>query len=164
MMNPMNQHSGSWVIVLSLIIAFLLTAMPLPEWAINWRPAWIAMVLIYWCMALPERIGIGIAWGLGILLDVQQGTVLGQNALGLAVVAYITLKSYQRIRVFPLAQQAMLVSCYVMIFQLVLLWIKSMMGIPPQNWTFWLPAISSAILWPWLFIILRDVRRKYRVA
>ena len=164
MMNPMNQYSGSWVIVLSLIIAFLLTAMPLPEWVIDWRPAWIVIVLIYWCMAIPERIGIGLAWGLGLLLDVQQGTVLGQNALGLAVVAYITLKSYQRIRVFPLAQQAMLISCYVMIFQLVLLWIKSMMGIPQQNWTFLLPAISSAILWPWLFIILRDVRRKYRVA
>jgi rod shape-determining protein MreD len=52
-----------WIIALSLVIALMLTALPLPEWAVNWRPAWVAMVLIYWCMALPERVGIGVRWG-----------------------------------------------------------------------------------------------------
>ena len=158
-----KRHNGGWVIILSLVIAFMLTAMPLPVWVVNWRPAWIAMVLIYWCMALPHRVGIGIGWILGILLDVQQGTVLGQHALGLAVIAYITLKSHQRIRVFPLAQQAILVCIYVLIFQLIILWIKGMLGIPPQHWTFWMSAFSSMLLWPWLFIILRDLRRNFRV-
>ncbi len=159
----MKKHHGGWVIITSFILAFMLTAMPLPEWALNWRPAWVAMVLIYWCMALPERVGIGIGWMLGLLLDVQQGTVLGQNAMGLVIIAYITLISYQRIRVFPLTQQALLVCCYVLLFQLVVLWIKGIMGLPPQHWTFWMPAFSSMLLWPWLFIILRDMRRKYRV-
>lgn len=158
-----KKHHGGWVIVISLIISLMLTAMPLPEWCNNWRPAWVAMVLIYWCMALPERVGIGISWILGLLLDVQQGTVLGQNALALAIIAYITIKSYQRLRVFPLYQQAIIVCFYIMIFQLVVLWIKGMMGIPPQTWTFWMPAVTSMFLWPWLFIILRDIRRKYRV-
>ena len=159
-----KRRNGGWVIILSLVIAFMLTAMPLPDWALNWRPAWIAMVLIYWCMALPHRVGIGIGWILGILLDVQQGTVLGQHALGLAVIAYITLKSHQRIRVFPLTQQAILVCIYVLIFQFIILLIKGMLGVPPQHWTFWMSAFSSMLLWPWLFIILRDIRRKYRVS
>ncbi len=115
------KHHGGWVIIASLILAFMLTAMPLPEWAVNWRPAWVAMFLIYWCMALPDRVGIGIGWLLGLLLDVQQGTVLGQNALGLAVIAYVTLRSHQRIRVFPLVQQAILVCCYVLLFKLLVL-------------------------------------------
>ncbi len=148
---------------MSLILAFMLTAMPLPEWAVNWRPAWVAMVLIYWNMALPDRVGIGIGWLLGLLLDVQQGTVLGQNALGLAVIAYITLRSHQRIRVFPLVQQAILVCSYVLLFKLLVLWIKGMMGLPPQHWTFWMPALTSMLLWPWLFIVLRDVRRRFHV-
>ena len=148
---------------MSLILAFMLTAMPLPEWAVNWRPAWVAMVLIYWSMALPDRVGIGIGWLLGLLLDVQQGTILGQNALGLAVIAYITLRSHQRIRVFPLVQQAILVCCYVLLFKLLVLWIKGMMGLPPQHWTFWMPAVTSMLLWPWLFIVLRDVRRRFHV-
>lgn len=160
---PQSIHSRSWIIALSLLVALMLTAMPLPEWAVNWRPAWVAMVLIYWCMALPDRVGIGISWTLGLLLDVQQGTVLGQNALGLAVIAFITLKSHQRLRVFPLVQQAILICCYILLFQVIVLWIKSMLGIPPMHWSYWMPAFSSMLLWPWIFIILRDVRRKFKV-
>ncbi|OGT71098.1 MAG: rod shape-determining protein MreD [Gammaproteobacteria bacterium RIFCSPLOWO2_02_FULL_56_15] len=160
---PQSAHSRSWIIALSLLVALMLTAMPLPEWAVNWRPAWVAMVLIYWCMALPDRVGIGISWTLGLLLDVQQGTVLGQNALGLAVIAFITLKSHQRLRVFPLVQQAFLVCGYILLFQIIVLWIKSMLGIPPMHWSYWMPAFSSMLLWPWIFIILRDVRRKFKV-
>jgi len=158
-----SRHNGSWVIVASVVFAFALTAMPLPEWSNNWRPSWVAMVLVYWCMALPDRMGIGISWSLGLLLDVQQGTVLGQNALGLAILAYITLQSYQRIRVYPLTQQAMLMCGYVMLFQFISLWIRNIIGLPPQHWTFWMPAVPSMLLWPWLFIILRDLRRKFRV-
>jgi len=158
-----EQHHAGGVIVLSFIVAFMLTAMPLPDWAISWRPAWVAMVLVYWCMALPDRVGIAIAWMLGLLLDVQQGTVLGQNALGLALVAYITLKSYQRVRVFPLPQQALVVCGYLLLLQFISLWIRGMMGVPPEHWTFWMPAFSSMLLWPWLFVILRDLRRKYHV-
>jgi rod shape-determining protein MreD len=158
-----NRHNGGWIITLSFVIALMLTAMPLPEWAVNSRPAWVAMVLIYWIMALPDRVGIGISWSLGLLLDVQQGTVLGQNAMALAIIAYITLKSHQRIRVFPLIQQAVLICVYIIIFQFIVLWIKGMMGLPPGHWTYWMPAFSSMLLWPWMFIILRDVRRKYHV-
>lgn len=154
---------GVWVIVLSLLVAFLLTAMPLPSWAVNWRPEWVALVLVYWCMALPGRIGVGVAWLLGLLLDVQQGTVLGQHALGLALVAYVTLMTYQRVRVFPLMQQALVVCGFLLLFEFVTLWIRGMMGMPPNHWAFWMPAFTSMLLWPWLFIILRDLRRKYHV-
>jgi len=158
-----NQHNGGWVIVMSFVIAIMLTIMPLPDWVVNWRPAWVAMVLIYWCMALPNRVGIGIGWMLGLLLDVQQGTVLGQHALGLAVIAYITSISYQRIRVFPLAQQAVIVCIYVLLFQFINIWVRGIMGISSQHWSIWLPAATSMLLWPWLFIILRDIRRKHHV-
>ncbi len=158
-----NQHNGGWIIVMSFVIAIMLTTMPLPDWVMNWRPSWVAMVLIYWCMALPDRVGIGTGWSLGLLLDVQQGTVLGQHALGLSVIAYITIISYQRFRVFPLAQQAVLVSIYLLLFQFFNMWIRGIMGIPFQHWSIWLPALTSMLLWPWLFIILRDVRRKYHV-
>ncbi|MBI2994166.1 MAG: rod shape-determining protein MreD [Gammaproteobacteria bacterium] len=158
-----RRHNGGWVIAMSFVIAFMLTAMPLPEWAVNWRPAWVAMVLIYWCMALPQRIGIGVAWLLGLVLDVQQGTLLGQNALGLALLAFITIQTYQRVRVFPLKQQAIVVCVCLLLAQFINLWIRGIMGVPPQHWTFWTPAFTSMLLWPWLFIILRDLRRKHHV-
>lgn len=162
-MNTTKQHGGR-IIILSFIIALMLTAMPLPDWAINWRPAWVAMVLIYWCMAIPHRVGIGIGWMLGILLDVLQGTLFGQNAIGLAVLAYFTIKSHQRIRMFPLTQQAILICLMVLVYQVITLWIRGIMGLPPESWTYWMPAFTSMVLWPWLFIILRDIRRRYHVS
>ena len=157
------EHNAGWIIALSFLVAFALTAVPLPDWAVNWRPAWVPLVLIYWCMALPNRLGIGTAWLLGLLLDVQQGTVLGQNALALALLAWITIMSYQRMRVFPLFQQAIVVCGYLLAMQFLALWIRGMMGVPPQHWTFWMPAFTGMLLWPWLFIVLRDMRRKYHV-
>jgi rod shape-determining protein MreD len=157
------EHNAGWAIILSFAVAFMLTAVPLPEWAASWRPAWVAMVLIYWCMALPERVGIGAAWCLGLLLDVQQGTLLGQHALGLALIAWLTVKSHQRVRVFPLTQQALVVCGYLLILQFLNLWIRGIMGVPPRHWTFWMPAFTGMLLWPWLFVILRDLRRKYHV-
>ena len=52
--------SGGWVITLSFLVAFLLVGIPLPGGLGHFRPDWVAMTLIYWCMALPQRIGIGV--------------------------------------------------------------------------------------------------------
>jgi rod shape-determining protein MreD len=158
-----RQHNGGAIIIASFIIAYMLTAMPLPEWALNWRPAWVTIVLIYWCLAIPNRVGIGIAWALGLLLDVQQGTVFGQHAIALTIIAFVIIKTHQRVRVFPLVQQALLVCVLLLLAQLFTLWIRAMMGFTPQHWTYWAPAFTSMIIWPWLFIILRDVRRKFHV-
>jgi rod shape-determining protein MreD len=78
-------------------------------------------------------------------------------------VAYITIKSHQRLRVFPLFQQALVVCGYILLFQFIVLWIKGMLGIPPRHWSYWMPAFSSMLLWPWIFIVLRDVRRKFKI-
>ena len=89
-----------WVIFLTFFISYLLAIVPFPEWAMDYRPEWVPMVLMYWVMALPYRVGIGSAWVAGIVLDVLEGSVLGLNALGLVVIAYITLNLHQRLRMF----------------------------------------------------------------
>jgi len=163
-MNGNNYHLGKIVIAGSFLVALLLTAMPLPEWAVNWRPAWVAMVLAYWCMALPHRVGIGIGWLLGILVDVMQGALLGQNAIGFAIIAYLVINSHQRMRMFPFLQQALLIGLMVSFSLLLSLWVRGIMGVPPHSWTYWMPVFTSMLLWPWLFIILRDLRRRYHVS
>jgi len=157
-------QEGNGIIAMSFIVALMLTALPLPDWAVNWRPAWVAIVLIYWCMAVPDRVGIFIAWFLGLLLDVQQGTVLGQNALGMILIAVLTINAHQRMRAYPLLQQAVLVCFYLLFYELIMLLVSGYLGTSTRNWTYWMPAITSMLLWPWLFIILRDVRRKYNIA
>ena len=159
-----KSKKGNGIIAMSFIIAIMLTALPLPDWAVNWRPDWVAVVLIYWCMAVPDRIGIFVAWFLGLLLDVQQGNILGQNALSMTLIAFLTINSYQRMRAYPLLQQAVLVCFYLLLYKLVMFLILVYLGLNKSDWTYWMPAITSMLLWPWLFIILRDVRRKHRIS
>ena len=160
---PLIRHNGGWVIAVSFIAALLLTTIPLPGWLSDWRPAWVAMMLIYWCLDLPERVGIGIAWVLGLMLDVHTGALLGQNALGLSVIAYLTLRLHKQIRIFPPLQQSVFICFYLLLFQFLALWIRGIIGVPPQHWAFWTPVLSSMLLWPIFVFLMRGVRRKYNV-
>ncbi len=159
----MDKPNRSWVIALSFVVAFMLTAAPLPDWALPWRPAWIAMVLVYWCMALPERVGVLSGWTIGLVLDVMHGSILGQHAFGLALVAYITVQYHQRVRVFPLTQQAVFVASVIFIYLAVMLWIYHVLGTVRYGPNYLLATLTTVLLWPWVFIILRDVRRRAKV-
>ncbi len=82
-----SSRNGGIVIILTLLMALILTILPLPDWAQMLRPQWYTLVLIYWVLALPLRVGVGIGWLVGIQVDVMTGTLLGQHALSLALIA-----------------------------------------------------------------------------
>lgn len=153
----------TFIIGVSLIVAMMLTILPLPEWAVWLRPQWVLLVVLYWCLALPERMSVGIAWFVGLLLDVLLGTLLGQHALALAVAAYFVVKFHPRIRLFPIWQKTLIIFFLSLIYLSLLYWVQGLMGILPKRWDFWMPALTSALLWPWVFIILRDLRRRFNV-
>lgn len=157
------RHHGGWAITISIVAALALTTIPSPAWAAPWRPAWVALVLIYWCMAVPGRVGVGVGWILGLVLDIHSGTLLGQHALGLSVVAYATHKLHQRVRVLPLLQQGLSVFGLILIYTALTLWINGVQGRPVEVMAYWTSPLMSMVLWPWVFIILRDVRRRYSV-
>jgi rod shape-determining protein MreD len=148
-----------WIVAASFLVAFMLTAMPLPDWAGHWRPAWVALVLIYWCLAVPEQVGMMVGWAMGVLLDVLGGGVLGGNALGLALVAFIAANYHQRIRIVPLGQQAIMIGALLWFYLALGFAARTMMGHSPGLLDTSLPIVTSVVLWPWLFIILRDLRR-----
>ena len=156
MRSPKRRMAGA--IVLSFGCAFILTTMPLPNWAIYWRPNWVAMILIYWCVALPETIGVITAWLLGLLVDVLVGTLLGQHAAGLALVAFVVIGLHRRMRQYPLFQQALLVGLLLLVYQLLIYWLRGIGG-SPSSLFYTTSALTSALLWPWLAIIMRDLKR-----
>ncbi|MCR8921585.1 rod shape-determining protein MreD [Dasania sp. GY-MA-18] len=161
MQQPAN---GIWVIVVSIVLALLLSIMPMPFWAQWGRPEWLAMVLIYWVIALPERVGIGIAWLSGLVLDIIEGTPLGQNAFALAVIAYVALVLYQRMRMYTPWQQAGVLFILIGVHQLIGHWVQTLIGVISPNLLFLLPALVSALLWPWLSALLRFCRRYFYVS
>ena len=156
-MNNANTRIG----LLTIIAAFMLAMMPLPDWAIAFRPDWVTLVLIYWTMALPASIGVTVAWLAGLMLDVSHSALLGQHALGLVLVIYIIHTQHQRLRVASLVQQALVIFFLLLLKQALVLWVSGIMGHAPDTWLYFMPSLTSALLWPWVYIILRDLRRKF---
>lgn len=159
--------NGLWVIPLTIVAAMILSVVSLPASVPSQvgylRPEWVALVLIYWVIALPHRVGIIIAWCVGLLMDVLLGDLLGQHAIAFMIIAYIGQNLYQRLRMFTVWQQSLIIFAIVGLNQLINFWIESIAGL--ANWSMWvlLPSVVSALLWPWIFLILRYLRRIFNV-
>ncbi len=147
----------------SFAVAILLSVMPGPGWAEPFRPDWVGLVLIYWCMAAPQRVGVGTGWLVGFVQDVLFGSLLGSHAIAKALIAFITLKLHLQLRMFPRWQQAAAVLVLLVLSQLLVLWIRGLTGHAPDTFIYWTPSIVGMLVWPWLFVILRDVRRRGNV-
>ena len=148
-------------VLLSLLAAFALTIVPLPDIIAPARPEWVLLVLIYWGMAFPRRVGILVGFLAGLFLDVLQHQLLGQNALTMATVMFIVLQIYPRMRVFPVWQQAVVVAFLVALTQLLHIWVQGAIGFPPGSSLYWSPILTSALLWPMVYHVLRDTRRRW---
>ena len=159
----LHKHHGGWVITGTFVLAALFTVFPLPDWLEAYRPEWVAMVVIYWVMALPDRVGLFTAWIAGFFMDVLEGSLLGLNALALALVAYLALSLYQRMRMFTAVQQSSTILILVGIHQLLSFWVLTANNQnTAPNLIFMISALSSAIIWPFIFIGLRYLRRTFR--
>ena len=154
---------GGLVVFVSLCVAMTLMILPLPDWARPFRPQWVTLILIYWVLALPHGIGVGVGFLVGIAVDVLTGTLLGQHALSFSVVAYATVKLHQRVRVFPLWQQSLVVLLFLVSEHLIALWVIGATHKQPPGLIYWIVPLLGAILWPWVFVLMRDVRRRFRV-
>ena len=154
---------SSLIIGLSFVAALILSVVPMPAPFDAGRPMWLAMVVAYWVMALPHRVGLLTAWVAGLATDVLFGELFGQNALVLVMVAWLVLLLYQRIRRFPLWQQSLVMLPVLGIAQMVSLWLSSLVGNRPPTLLYLLPALVSTVLWPWVFTVLRLLRRRFHV-
>jgi rod shape-determining protein MreD len=151
------------IITCSFLVAFALAVMPLPLW-LHWaRPEWVALVLIYWVIALPHRVGIVTAVVAGFVLDELEGAMLGQNALALAVLAFLSMALYQRLRVFNVWQQVAVVFVMVGVYEILVQWVQLISSGIAGRMVF-LPVFVSALMWPVVLTLLRAIRRRYRVS
>jgi rod shape-determining protein MreD len=151
------------IVVITFIVAFVLTILPLPDSLLAFRPAWVPLVLLYWVVAIPHRIGVISAWVLGLFLDTLLGTTLGQHSLALAILAYATYLLHLRIRVFPLWQQVVSIWILVGIYQLVLLLVQRSVSVTPWTMGYWFVPVVSALIWPWVVVMLGALKQAFRV-
>jgi rod shape-determining protein MreD len=156
----MNRDSSSrrLPVIVSMIVGLTLTIMPLPDAVAAFRPDWLALLVIFWAMQLPRTWSVGSAWIVGIVLDVTQGTLLGQHALALCCVAFITVRFHLLMRVFPVPQLTATVFPILAIYQFLLFWINGVAGVNAPSVAYWGPVISGTLLWPIVMMFLSGVR------
>lgn len=150
-------------VVLSIIVALMLMLMPMPDWAVAFRPDWLLLTLIYWAMMLPRTWSVGSAWIVGLVLDVSQGTILGQHALALCFIVFITVRFHLLMRVFPVSQLTATVFALIALYQFILFWINGVAGISVPAVSYWGPVISGTIIWPFVSILLSGIRSRVQL-
>lgn len=152
-------HALLWT---SVLVAVLLGLLPLPDWLAPFRPYWIGLVLAYWALEAPQRIGLGVAFVIGVLADLGYGTLLGEQALRLTILVFLVLRFRPRLRFFPLSQQALAILALLVNDRVVVMAIRAFTG---EGWPpllFWASPVVAMMLWPWIFLLLDDLRLRLR--
>ena len=155
-------REGSLLFWISLVAAVLMTVVAVPEAWRPYRPFWLGLLVIWWSLEAPDRIGLGTAFLIGLVQDVLIGNVLGMTAFRLVAIAFILLRFRARLRFFPMWQQALAVFAIMLNDRILTLALHSITGGITIDWQFWISPIVAAVLWPWLFLLLDDLRRRSR--
>ena len=152
---------GNWQIIpATLLVALFLNLIPYPDWARFARPDWVTLVLFYWCLATPRWVGVGWGWVMGLLLDLMQYTLFGHQAIGKALVALIAVGAHRRLRLYPLWRQCLVVLLISSIDIAIVVWIHYLTQNIEFRLEYWQAALSTALLWPPVYLLLRKLRRR----
>mgnify|MGYP000047101882 FL=1 len=158
----MLAHNGI-IIIFTLLVALMASIMPMPFNIDAFRPDWILVVLLYWCLALPTRVNVITAWFMGFLLDVLLGSVLGLHAAAMALSVYIIAGNFQKIRNFSVWQQALIVGVVSALYHLLVFWFQRFLTDVVFLPSYLYPVFTTIVLWPWAFLLLRKVRRHFKI-
>lgn len=156
-----HQLRQNVTIMVTLLLGTLLTVIPLPAWAIAARPEWVWMVLIFWLIYTPQKIGPGIAWCIGLYTDLLLGTILGLHALLFVSVAYVIQRFLSVVRALPVWQKLLglgfLTAASIFIQGLLL----QFMAIAEFHWMLLLPTLTTMLVWPFLYMLCRNPKATY---
>ena len=159
-----NPAKDYLVILISLVIGIVLTLVPVPPWAVWLRPNWMLAIIIFWLLTASHRVGIGIAWFVGLFMDLLTGTLLGEQAFVFCIIAYFVLKFQHWLTHIPVLQQTAIIFL-LMLFNLIIdRCLLIVFQHSPLNGLFWLPALTTAVIWPWFSGLLYIYQIKLRVA
>ena len=155
-------HVGFFWLPLSLLLAVLFGLLPLPDVIAPLRPYFLGMVLVYWLLETPDRVGMGAAFAIGLVGDLAFGTLIGEQALRLTVMAFIAQRFRARLRFFPLWQQSTAVFALLVNDRVIAAAVRLALGEGIPRWSFWLSPLLALPLWPWLVVLFDTLRMRAR--
>jgi rod shape-determining protein MreD len=154
----MSRDRALWVLPVSVLAALLLGLLPLPPGRSPLRPYWLALVVAYWVLEEPDHAGLGFAFVVGILADLAFGSLLGEQALRLAIMTFILQRFRARLRFFPLSQQAFAIGALLLNDRIVAAAVQVLLGMPALPLRFWIAPLLGMLLWAPLFLVLDGLR------
>jgi rod shape-determining protein MreD len=154
----MSRERNAWLLPVSVLAALLLGLLPLPAWLQPFRPYWLALVIAYWLIEEPERIGLGIAFIAGLAADLAFGGLLGEQALRLTVLAFIVQRFRSQLRFFPIPQQALAIGGLLLNDRVVSAAVHLAIGEPQMPWAYWWAPMFGMLLWAPMFLLLDGLR------
>ena len=148
----------STFIGLSMFAGLMLNWLPWQGMWLALRPDFAALILLYWCTHKPHRIGIGMAWMVGIIADVADASLFGQHALSYTVLAFGGIMLHRRIQMFDAREQPLQVFPLILASYVVFAsvhWLTS----GTMSWEYFLGSLTSALLWLPMSMLLQTMRR-----
>jgi rod shape-determining protein MreD len=152
-----------WAIFLSAFIALVLTVVPLSTQVFYFWPDWIAMVMVYWALSLPDRVGPWIGFIVGIVMEVLFVRNFGVLGFGMAVLAFMVNRASSQLQALSPWQQSVIVGLLIGIYKLITGWLNGLISDFTISTEYWYSLLGDMLLWPFVFILLRELRRMARL-
>ena len=119
-----------------------------------WAPDLLAIVLIFWTVHQTNRVGIGAAFIFGLLMDVHQGSLMGQHALAYIILSYFAITIHRRMLWFGLPGQALQILPLFVLAHLVSWVLRFLAGGAAPGWDLVLAPVLQSLLWPLVSLLL----------
>ena len=146
-------------IVFTFIAALLINLLPWSGWWLLVKPDFVALVVLYWCIQQPRKVGFASAWLLGIVMDVAEGSLLGQHALAYSVLAFGGIVLHRRVLMFTMRDQILHVLVLVLLNDVMVLAVRMLAGAGFPGFTYFIGSLVAAALWPALSTLFKLPQR-----
>jgi len=158
----MNRDVPLWLRMGSMAVGLMFLILPLPAPLDGLRPHLLALALAYWTLESPGRTGLALAWCVGLLADVATGTLLGEQALRMAVMVYLVQRFRPQLRFFPLWQQSAAIGLMLVNDVALATTIRLIAGAEVPSLSVLLSPLMGMAAWPWWFLLLDSLRLRHR--
>ena len=164
---PLSDETPSGRLILgvaiSAFVALVLTVVQLPGWLFYFWPDWIAIVVAYWALIAPKKIGPFIGFIIGTLLEVLFVRKFGILGFGLATLAFIVNSTSQQLRALSIWQQMLSIGVFISLFKLLTGWLSGLVSGFTITTEYWYSLFGSVLIWPFAYILLEELRRSVRI-
>ncbi len=146
-------------IIFTFVAALLINMLPWSGWWLAIKPDFVALVVLYWCIQQPRKVGFASAWLLGLIMDVAEGSLFGQHALAYSVLAFAGIVLHRRVLMFTLRDQVLHVLVLLLLNDAMVLAVRMLAGAGFPGFSYFIGSLTAAALWPALCFLFKLPQR-----